>query len=727
MPSNACGGGYEKETVFALFSPFLSKGNSAFYYNKEAISGDFSFNEQNLDEWLEYFKNRIKRDDLNYLLYVAPAREIAWLQELLNQHPPNAVTDKLRHFLDFAPKSTLQSFYTYLYLSKMAEPAFVEEYDSWDSPEIKIARNHKILSTLSFETHFLNCTDPLLKQRYGFQSMRKFYHLGMFAEAIAFYNQHLSKLTTENSIYYRTLGFLAACHYKLEAFPQANLIYASLFEIYPNVSLWSFHVVDEADWQRNLKMAQNDETKIKLWFMMGYYLDPLRAMKAIYQINPASAHLKELAARAINIQEELLFFSDKPYSLALNHPFSESEQLEDLSVFFTQVCQNPESKDPVFWLIACAHTAFLINDFETSNHYYRLAEKHPLQAIEENQIRIGRLLLLLNQIQPNIEEEARLFQETKWVLSLPFEAYPFHENIQYFIFATLEKKYEMQKEEVKAELCSRLKGDFTYSQTLFYTQPGNELLMLETMQKTDKSQWEDYLLSRYPFSEDDIIEWKVLQLIYSKEYALAAIWLSENETCMTKELYGDPFHIRIVDCHDCDHAMELKNTYSQRAFFFSLIALKKEVDERKGNVAQNAFLLANAFYNYTYYGNARSFYMSAIAIDIGYADDYFGFFSLNQIETAPFSIWSMELSKQYYQIAFDHARKKEQKAKICWMLAKCELNDFYNGEVAASIPDADFIAGPHMHLFATAFNHTRYYKEVIKECGYFRTFLSIKS
>ncbi len=728
-----CGGWYEDETPYCLFSPNISNGNSDFFYNYERMSGNNDFNDINIKEWAVYFQNKISNTNLNFLVYKAEVQYIDSLLHLLRHAENNSLALQMSPLLNFASRKQLLQFFEYLYLSKKAEPSFTFEYDWWASQEENIEKKRLNLSEINFEKNFYSITDSFLKQRYGFQHNRKLYHLGNYLEGIDFYNRHLKNLNASPSISKRLLGFKAACHYKLEEYNEANLIYAVLFDFMPNASMWSFHVADENDWHATLNLAGDNETKVKLWFMMGYYLDPLRAMKEIYKINPGSVHLRELAARAINIQEELVFRKKREeYYYSHIPPFAENKQAEHLQSFFQQLCNERKVPDLQFWLIVCGHASFMNNQYDAAKNYFVSAEKYQLNEIEKNQIRITSLLMFLKSVEPNTQEQEFLSEEIQWGLSLHENIYHFRENLRYFVFSTLADKYEELNDPVKSEICSRYVSDYYNYKTGFYFEAGNDQRMLDFLRKPGKTKWEEYLKSIYPFSEADIIEWQLLQLIYSGDFARAQELMSQSENCFNQILYGDPFVIRIVDCHDCDHAAPQKIKYSKREFFNKLISLKQSVDGNTGDVCNNAYLLANGLYNFTYYGNARTFYTSSIVWDVGYSDGLgFGYYNSynnrsNYLE-APIDIWSMEICKNYYRIAYERCKNKEQKAKLCWMLAKCELNDFYNGEVAIEpeFQDADFIAGPHMKEFAAKFSNTQYYKEVIKECGYFRTYLKI--
>lgn len=85
----------------------------------------------------------------------------------------------------------------------------------------------------------------------------------------------------------------------------------------------------------------------------------------------------------------------------------------------------------------------------------------------------------------------------------------------------------------------------------------------------------------------------------------------------------------------------------------------------------------------------------------------------------------MKQAKKYYLLAQKHASNDEQRAKIAYMLAKVERNEYYRENF--------FCIGNHQEWYKNKssfhnweafkelrkYPHTKYYKEVIAECGDF--------
>ena len=77
---------------------------------------------------------------------------------------------------------------------------------------------------------------------------------------------------------------------------------------------------------------------------------------------------------------------------------------------------------------------------------------------------------------------------------------------------------------------------------------------------------------------------------------------------------------------------------------------------------------------------------------------------------------------KYYLKAMRLSNDRNFKAMCCFMAAKCEQNKFYLKKDRN--PNINFIAGKYFKDLKDSYNNTDYYKEIIKECGYFRTYLA---
>ena len=175
------------------------------------------------------------------------------------------------------------------------------------------------------------------------------------------------------------------------------------------------------------------------------------------------------------------------------------------------------------------------------------------------------------------------------------------------------------------------------------------------------------------------------------------------------------------DCHDCEHLEPQKKKYTQIEFL-TTIKLMQDKIEKQEDIYENALLVGNAFYNITHFGNARLFYEGNI---IGYGSSPFDYNGKTKT-----MITNCSWAKIYYQKAFEATKNDEQKAKCQYLLAKCERNDYYNKKYYTVAnwweienDKINFIAWNGFKHLKSNYSNTKYYRDVIAECGYFDTYV----
>lgn len=177
-----------------------------------------------------------------------------------------------------------------------------------------------------------------------------------------------------------------------------------------------------------------------------------------------------------------------------------------------------------------------------------------------------------------------------------------------------------------------------------------------------------------------------------------------------QELYGNPFTIHIKDCHDCDHAAAQKTKYTKESFVEKLIEMKNTAQTKPAEAAQNYFLVANGFYNMTYYGNARVFYSNPI----------YSYTEWNETDTGDIKELNCSLALKYYLLAREKSTDKEFKAKCTFMAAKCEQNNDFGGSFLDQ--NENITPGAYYKALKKEFSATKYYQEILRECSYFSAF-----
>lgn len=229
-------------------------------------------------------------------------------------------------------------------------------------------------------------------------------------------------------------------------------------------------------------------------------------------------------------------------------------------------------------------------------------------------------------------------------------------------------------------------------------------------------------MGRYPVQTSDLYDVLATARIYDYNFTGALEIYKQHNTTGNNELLGNPFNYRIVDCHDCDHMMKQRVRYTKKSFVEKMIELKEKGDKEKDPIekSNNYFLFATGLYNMTYYGNARV--VSSTVVNWNYSDS--NRFSGNRESTQKNDgYYDCKKALSFYLMAKELNSNQEFKAKCTWMAAKCEHNLWLDTEYQYR-ETGDFQSGMYFKQMKEQFFNTKYYKEVIGECGYFCQYIN---
>jgi hypothetical protein len=138
------------------------------------------------------------------------------------------------------------------------------------------------------------------------------------------------------------------------------------------------------------------------------------------------------------------------------------------------------------------------------------------------------------------------------------------------------------------------------------------------------------------------------------------------------------------------------------------------------DLAKNYYLLANGFYNITYFGNS----WGALVYERNFYD-----YEPDIYATLDKEIYDCSTAQEYYVKAMSAAKNVEFAAECCFMASKCEQNAFYVELANEGINnDSEYskLRGKYRSFFRILKNKytgTMFYKKAIEECKYFAEFV----
>ncbi|MCD6065406.1 MAG: hypothetical protein K0S33_232 [Bacteroidetes bacterium] len=716
----ACAGGDWDETEGSMFAPeiinkpvyepffrsqYLPFYKSGFYTNP--ISACY---ELNLKEWDLYFNKKVGKESISYWLYEAESKEvnnmIFTIKGTTKDIPKLSEKSKLNSLISVQPSEKATAFLYYVGFAKRNETYTATEGNGWDEKESPTAVdiNKQIEGGLKF---FTNAKNPLLKERYLFQLIRLYYFNKQYKEAIDLYTANVSSFSNETSMKWRTMEYIAGVYYKQKQYSQANYLYSVVFDQldeHKQSAYLSFHPQEEKDWQQSLALAKSTHEKAVLWQLFGIANDPALAIREIYKLDPKAAELDLLLVRLVNIEEDrftsrLMRKAFEPKQEALQPNYTILNTVSDIA-------SKGNTSNPDLWNLAAAYLSYEANKYDKGDSFLKSAEKAKTgDRLIQAQYYIVSLAGKLNRAEKiDAATEKNMLPELKILFDHNFRnvtdvrmnfAERWTRNVLAVLYAN-NKEYEKSEMIVPGTVAGFLdKNENVKKMIAYYENPKHSELEQLFMQHDSRS-------------KNSYID--LLGVRYAQQDMLDSSLVAFNKVNSDATLLGNPFTIHIKDCHDCDHMAAQKTKYTSAKFIEKMIEMKNKAKVNKAEAAQNYFLVANGFYNMTYYGNARIFYEYAIN-----PND-----KTSYVKRETQDDLDCSLALKYYLLAKENSTDKEFSAKCTFMAAKCEQNTWYRNVPAGY--EGDFQSGKYFRMLKKEYAATAYYQEILKECSYFSLF-----
>ncbi|MBB2149490.1 hypothetical protein [Pedobacter gandavensis] len=714
--------------VDKAYTPFFYSDFSTYYTKEYSYDNDNSntrFNDQIVKEWYDYFGQKLSRADLQYLLLRASEKGV----DSVYQH----YKGKIKVLPDSLPqlkalkinKKQLNAFFEYLLLAKKSETyaAGYRSYYYWDEKQ-------EFSVPEAFEADLLlalkKAKDPFIKQRLWFQLVRYYYFSERSsaekslkdAASIHSFNQY-KDVFPKNMMYYRTLGYVAGRYHFAGDYATSNYLFSLCYNYSNEMKIpakWSFRPNADADWKQSLEMAKTKEEKITLWQLMGIYYDTERAIPEIYALDPKSEKLDLLLSRAINITEAGFrnYYGAKEDSASV---------LKKNITLISGIALKNNTGKPYIWNLAAGYLNFMGKNYDAAAKFYQTAKT---QMPTDNKLLMAQYKILdwglyVRQLKKiDAAAEAKMVEPLNWFADLKEgkDTIPdlrFYQSLNESL-GVISNLYKKQGNPLKATIFS------SYHE--FYTKNQQVEQLKSLLLKDNQTAFEKAILRYYPYQLDDLNFYQATVLVFQDDPEAAIPFLSK--TIHQKDtLQANPFNMRLNDCHDCDQQMAQSKKFTSMELLRMMRNMKAEIKAGR-NVYNNAYLLANAYYNISYYGNNRGFYISSLTDTYGSSA-----FSI----PAPFRpvYLNGKLAEKYYLMARMATKNKEQQARCTFMASKCERNESYNRSYELpenktanywSVETNPIYYGRNFSLLEKQYADTRFYQEVIAECGYFRQYLN---
>ncbi|HLZ85636.1 MAG TPA: hypothetical protein VKQ52_00295 [Puia sp.] len=722
----ACAGDWGPEYGTSNFTPevFVDSAYSPFFYSSQfyyGIGHDEAhitrWKYDNIGDWGDWLgKGVTSVEELDYLLDTADTatidNAIDWLSGRRSTLP---ATLSAYHLFTNRNNKKVAAFFHYLHLAKKCETfSLTPILQPWERDSTK-PQPHFDATTLNrqLQEGLNTAADAFLQQRYWFQLLRSQFFNGTPPETIRLFDAYSPRFP-HNRIWYRSLAYTAGAYYKQKQYSKANYYYSRVFDSCADlrtVAHYSFHPQEEADWRGTLALCRNAGEKATLWQMLGvFYSDPQRAIARIYELDPRSDKLYLLLSRAINASEQR--FGKAAGELDDYMPPSPPDSAnKSLLTLVTRIATAGNTSQPWAWQLAAGYLNTLESRYAAATDWYKKAGTTvPHERLPQAQLRLLKMLNTLDAahtIDHTLEQ--KLLPDIQWLDSSHNDNGIRTNSAYEWLKKTMAAKYLLTGDRIRSECF--------VSTSAFYKDNHNVEALKTFLSKPNKTPYEQLCTHLSSIQRGDLFEYQAVISCLDDHIDEALAAIKEADSAKATVLPGNPFNARIVDCHDCDHQAAQKIKYSKLAFLQKLKELKDKI-AAGSDVYTNAVLMGNARYNITHFGNARVFYECKVL-----GSDHSTPFTIDSAFRAPLT--SMSTALKYYTLALSAATTDEQRAKCQYLLARCQRNEWYNTIFAKY--DYEFNNGPEFLAWdgfkaLKQYPNTNYYKEVLKECGYFCTY-----
>lgn len=726
----ACGPCYENEAYqFYLFQPYITNNPDAymFYYNPYSYYNEHLVPKtigpiENLKEWKSYFNNEVNLQEIDNLIYGFK----------LSNKRHNGAFGLYNLVLDLSKYKLSNYLYqqnnidalSYILFAKVCESKL--SYSGWDNDSYSSNKNLKTLCESLKES----TSDTFLNYRYSYQNivieyynknsikamykdMSKKYPNKILTEWAKFFQNTPENLSEENII--SLAEVFENCDYKKlrisTIFPKKESeLYKNAYKIANNTQKAALLAIYE---------FRNKEYDVK-------------TLEKIYQLNPNSKLLPFLITREINKIEEHFYsyeiHSSSFYNVGkldnywdkstLEQKKSDKKAIEQVKLLalenlsklnnLLQLCVNSSESTNPFYNIAFAYTQSMGGNNLNCKKQLQIAEQKEITYLMEKQINIIEVTNSFNINSYNSNEYAYKLNSILKDSSYLNNYYSFndyydenynikthHNNLVLFLMYKLIKNNKI----AHAGLLQSVNDYTTYYQSCTGFNTENYFFFFENhvplkqirevikiIEKENKTDFENLICKN--INKNILYDLEGTLLMRENNFSQAIISFSKIDTGYFNHdtlRYGYPGYFEnymaYIDCnpfHAYFNEIHTKKPeydtvkYNKLEFAIKMNNLQKKennLNDNKKDIAWNYFIMANAYYNMTHYGNSWAY------------SRYHSSSSYLERDEWPYTYNNEEFKKNYYECskaieyytkALNKTTSKSFKALCLRMLGKCE-------------------------------------------------------
>ncbi|MDE5422075.1 hypothetical protein L3073_07620 [Ancylomarina sp. DW003] len=748
----ACGGGFwEGMSFYNLFKqtnisaeafyPFLRNEYSTFYgedfygQQKEII-----YPKGNINLWLEILSDW-DRKDIERAVY--DFDNFDWSER------NSEIEKQVKTYLDFANLCS-QSF------------SYRNRINTWNYDEVLEQKTADGSALLARANVLVNKeTNQQLRMRYYYQIIRIMHYSKDWDEAINFYESKIENQFPKNEMYYYILDQVAGCYYSLNDFDKAAYLFTKVLNKSWDRKKSAFISYNFCTYKnaegRSFFTGKEDEKDLLLITSLRNFSDEISNLNKFISLDANDERVELLFMRALsNVEREIWpkYIGVRNKSLP---SYENNTTYQHLLKIAEQQAINSLVQNKEFWKIISSYLSFIKQDIELAKD--KLTQVNAFPEQKKNLSMVYEVFAWKELTPENENHLVKILNQNPEVNDWRYEQ---KNDWRHLILDKVAHTYYINKEIAKA---------FLVHNPIENIKRINSLELLDALEKlynkTDKSGYEKDLLKHKANSSLSVVDYinkqKGVYYLYQKDPGTALEFLAKTQSGDQTIIPASIFSNNIKECFECEvDSVMSDEVYKADVFAFisdsftlkdlarNLVELEKLTEDEKQWKAKLAnYLLANYYYNISNTG-----YYRGIINNRGNCCDY------NYINYSFYNYYEKKVSEeiiakkagynlsdisnygkkyfhlsttamQYYQNVLSLSSDKELNARCLYLMAKCELNVYYNegckDTFTTKISSYREITLPKYKSFKVLkedYTETKFYEMIIKECSYFKMYSS---
>lgn len=644
---------------------------------------------------------------------------------------------------------------------------------SWEYDEIlrnrEVDVNPLLQKTMS---GFEKVKNEQLKARYAYQILRLFHYSKQYDDAISFYNQNVKDKFAPNEIYYYCMDQVAGCYYSKREYEESAYLFLQVFDKSidrkESAALsYRFCDINGADASQILKTGADSIAWYSLQAWRGY--NSFDAFKKACAIDPSNPKTELLFMLALNKWEQERWLTGAGIQGVPDPPTNEDVKgkIQELAEIADSLYAIPKISNRDFWLISASYLDFMAGNLADAKR--KLANVKSEHFSKQKDI-LAKVYEVFGWKEVSTSEESYIVENLKDVFKIPIRSEwdDMHNSAwEYFIIDQIAHLLYHSDKLAEAFLCQ--------NNLVGLEQISSEKLISDLQhffEKKNKSEFENMLATRGERTPDEALAYvyeaeglyylqkadpqKALSFFEKSDLIPKRFHYSANSDTQTG-ISALIFSNNTMECFHCDKNIVMTDSVFLAGVFdfikphfdktgltrnlLKLDSLAKGSTKWKAKLAN--YLLANYYFNVSNTG----YFRGTLSNRGNCCESYYGInqnegnssadwinekhgFNLSNVSDYPSVYFGLaQEASAFYQKVLDNSSDPELNARCLYMMAKCELNEMY------AFKDMDYygydggnVDDQYHSSFKTLkedYTQTNFYQQTIKECSFFRYYVSL--